>query len=44
MLNLKEFHKGTFVVTLIISIIVAALIFNCYTTKKYGETIFGKKV
>lgn len=40
----QGFHKGTFVVTLIVSIVVAALIFNAYTKKKYGETILGKKV
>lgn len=41
---LQGFHKGTFVVTLLISVVVAALIFNNYTKKKYGETITGKKL
>ena len=41
---IQGFHKGTFIVTLIIAIVVAGLIFNAYTKKKYGETIYGKKV
>jgi hypothetical protein len=41
---LQGFHTGTFVVTLVIAIIVAALIFNNHTKKKYGEDIYGKKV
>jgi hypothetical protein len=41
---IKGFHTGTFVVTLILSIVVAGLIFNTYTKKKYGEPILGKKV
>jgi hypothetical protein len=43
MMILQGFHKGTFVVTLIIAVIVAALIFNAYTKKKYNEPLFGKK-
>lgn len=44
MINLQEFSKKTFVVTLLISVVVAALIFNSYTKKKYNESIFTKKV
>ena len=41
---LQGFHKGTFIVTLVIAIIVAGVIFNNYTKKKYNEDIFGKKI
>lgn len=39
-----NFSKGTFVVTLLVAIVIAGLIFNNYTKKKYGETIYGKKI
>ena len=39
-----DFHKKTFVVTLLVAIVVAGLIFNNYTKKKYGENIYGKKI
>lgn len=41
---LQGFHKGTFVVTLLVAVVVAGLIFNATTKKRYNETIFGKKV
>lgn len=41
---LQGFHKGTFVVTFLTAVVVAGLIFNAYTKKKYGENIYGKKI